>query len=233
MTDRRCIVCTRRDVAEHEQTCPECVGQSRRDLQSIVELVAIGEEYLDGLPSRSPGTPKDGSRSAELSMPGGDLLVMLSGGSEGRSAAGRHDEVNAAAHGDPPSVLHSLAWWEDDWRDIRGDGPGAWPARLSTTTDYLERQTTWAAQHHPAFNEYVAELTQLRSRLEPLLRTDDRPMRSPVPCLTCDARALKRLWRDDGLEDDWTCQKCRRTYTPEQYWMAVAEHERRQEMMTA
>lgn len=184
MSDEGCIVCFR-DLRDEAQTCINCLNRARNNLSAIVELAALGEERLDGWPAVSPGSPRDGSRSHERPLPGGDLLVMLSDGSEGRS------EPDALFQDDPESLTYMLGSWEDDWRQIRGESAAPAKATIANTADYLNERLGWAAQHHPAFDEFATQLSKAVSALESGLRSGDRVERG-VPCRECGERLIRR-----------------------------------------
>lgn len=224
---RHCCVCGRRHLADSEpQTCVHCVGQVRRDLAAIVELAALGAERIDGWPPKSPSAPGNSSRSAEQPPLIGDLGVMLAPGSQGAFwAAGDwrgKPPVNDNLPTDPVPVEWLLCSWEDDWRETLGV-PSAQPDRqgpLAAARRFLDHHHGWAAQHHPAFDEYAADLAKARTMLEGQLAAGDRPEPTAVACFECGGQ-LTRAWTDDGLDDNRKCRKCRTTYEPEQYWFAV------------
>lgn len=184
MSADACIVCFR-DLRDEVQTCINCLNRARNNLSAIMELAALGEERLDGWPAISAGTPKDGAQIHERPLPGGDLLVMLSDGSEGRS------EPDALFQQDPDSLTFMLGSWEDDWRQIRGEGAAPHKATITNTVAYLNERLGWAAQHHPAFDEFAGQLSKAVSALESGLRTGDRVERG-VPCRECGERLIRR-----------------------------------------
>jgi len=177
MSVTACIVCFR-DLGDEPQTCINCLNRARNNLSSILELAAVGDERLDGWPAVSGGTPKDGSRSHERPLPGGDLLVMLSDGSEGRS------EPDALFQLDPDPISFMLGSWEDDWRNLRKEPAAPEKATIGSTTAYLSKRLAWAAQHHPAFDEFSTQLAKSVGALESSLRHGDRVERG-VPCSGC------------------------------------------------
>lgn len=184
MSLEACIICTR-DLREELQTCINCLNRARNNLSAVVELAALAQERLDGWPAVSPGSPQDGSKTHERPLPGGDLLVMLSDGSEGRS------EPDALFQGDPESLTYMLGSWEDDWRHIRGESAAPHKATIANAVDYLNERLGWAAQHHPAFDEFAGQLGKAVSSLEAGLRSGDR-VEHGVPCRECGERLIRR-----------------------------------------
>lgn len=190
MSVTACIVCFR-DLGDESQTCINCLNRARNNLSSIVELACLAVKRLDGWPAISAGTPKDGSQGDERPLPGGDLLVMLSDGSEGRS------EPDALFQHDPESLTYMLGSWEDDWRHVRGEPAAPERATVANTADYLNQRLGWAAQHHPAFDEFAGQLGKTVSALEAGLRHGDRVERG-VPCRDCGERLIRRAAPKQG-----------------------------------
>lgn len=128
---------------------------------------------------------------------------------------------------DPQSVAQVLTSWEDDWRHTRGEPASSMPAHstarvVHAAAGYLEVHTRWAAQHHPAFDEYVHDLQALHSRLERATGRDQRIVRAEAECFGCGADALVRELTDRGYEDRWTCRRCGETYDWSRYLLAVS-----------
>jgi len=184
MSSDPCIVCCR-TLGDEIQTCINCLNRARNNLSAITELAALSEERLDGWPAISAGSPQDGAQIHERPLPGGDMLVMVSDGSEGRS------EPDALFQQDPESLSYMLGSWEDDWRQIRGEAAAPHKATIANAADYLNRRLGWAAQHHPAFDEFAGQLGKAVSALEAGLRSGDRVERG-VPCSECGERLIRR-----------------------------------------
>jgi hypothetical protein len=128
--------------------------------------------------------------------------------------------ANPHRESDPPSVVHELATWEDDWRRQR-DESAAGPASVVSAVGYLSRAAGWAADRHPAFDEFAADVARLRSRLEVATAMDSRPLVSgDVRCFQCQI-PLRRDWSEEGLSDDWHCPRCRTAYDQASFWLAM------------
>lgn len=208
-----CPVCTRSLTHDDPPMgCERCLTRAREDLAAIVELYALLPAVMRASAYGQPGAPRNGSRSSERQIPGGDALVMLGGGSHAYTAPG----VEA---GDPPSVAFELSRWEDDWRITRGEPAAQVDANVTTAAGYLEVHARWAASEHPAFDEFATDMRSLRARLESACGRTDRAEKG-APCMDC-GELLRRRWTDSGLSDEWTCRSCERVYSDPEYWLAV------------
>lgn len=198
---------------QHGITCDKCTVQTLTWLNDVVDLYATLPDHIGVIAGLAPGGK---NRSNDTSMPGGDALVMLSPGSEGRAEQHRI----TAFDGDAPSVAHALSAWEDEWRTTRGEQAAP---ELETTTGaakYLARHNAWAAQCHGGYGEYRDELRRLRGRLRSVCGDSARPVRAAVACLDCGGD-LVRPFTEVGLSDVWECEDCGRHLTAGQYVQAV------------
>lgn len=156
---------------------------------------------------------------------GGEAMAMLGPGSPGESRTCLAERGLDAAHVDderwaeqgPPLLV--LATWEDDWRIQFGHGGGL-RATVDRAADYLARNLTRAGSEHPAFDEFAADLRRLRARLEAVIHDQPQGDLAGIPCFDCGGD-LERKLTDRGLEDHWTCRRCRRRYTDPEYHLAV------------
>lgn len=228
-SSRRCIVCHHRALAEHEpQTCRRCVSVTLSALHDSSRLYGLLDVELCGrIGAASTG---DSFGSSERPIPMSELLTLLGPGSDAHSH--RDDQLD-----DAPSVVGVLATWEDDWRQTRGM-PGA-PnlATVASCSAFLSVQHGWAAQNHPAFDEYAGDMRALRFRLLRALGLSDDPVRMGADCFECGAVLVRDYasplpcnhGRDHhvsgcdqgGLRDWCRCVGCGRTYTPAQYHLAL------------
>lgn len=209
-----CVVCGNHLTPADTQTCIWCVGRVRRDLRTIVELYALLPAQMVEA-NLSNWNTSDG-RSSDTMVPGGDALVLASGGN---TAANGDRDVQPD---DPEPILPLLATWEDSYRTIRHEAAAGY-ASMTTVAAYLDAKHLWAAQHHGAFTDYAEDLARVRARLEATLR--EGPQRSPIPCLTCERRSLERAMpREDAKDLPWACAHCHRNYSEDEYWMAVRAH---------
>ena len=213
-----CIVCGLSLAHDEPQTCMRCVDQVRQDMREIEQLYALLPGMLADAVYGQPGKPREGGASTEDPLPGGVLLTMLAPGSAGAQAQG-HEENADNRPDDPPSVAFELSRWEDDWRSVRGEPAALEEANVSGAREYLDRRLLWAANSHPAFDEFASDVRALLGKVRGAASMAERP-ETGAPCFECSA-ALERGWGETGLSDDWHCPRCRRTYTQAAYWLAV------------
>lgn len=212
---RLCIVCQRQSLTVHEpQTCPACVGAVRVDLADLVEAYTLLEpDGLIGLTLRGDGTMQRHAHRYELD-------------------GGIRDEWSS----DPLPVIAALASWEDFWRADYGD-PTAGEATLTGVVGYLTGNLDTghrAAQTHPAFDEFAANVRQLRSAVRFAAGLSDVPVEAEAECFDCGGQLL-RTFRPpvapvqrrrkglpaEGLTDEWTCGWCREVYDQARYFLAL------------
>jgi hypothetical protein len=214
VSTRLCIVCQRTELEATElQTCVRCLGAARRDVLDIADMYALLPAELQGRAGAATPPEANGHIHGDGDpLPGGDVMVMLGPGS-------------TRPHSEPvdvDSVLGVLERWDTDWRVAFGWTAADMPANVVDCAGYLRDRLHHAAQKHPAFDEFASDLRQLKHTMEAALRAG--PQRSPVPCLTCGARALEVPEpRGDGRRFEWQCGKCHRNYTQEEFWMAVRQ----------
>lgn len=251
MTDQRtCIVCHRQALEPTErQTCVGCLARTRNALAETVELYALLPGELTG--HVGAARPPDAVGKADTDgLP--EALVMLGGGTAGTVNGTRPTATDPTgrAHAadvwpaDPPSVLGVLGTWEDDWRDVAGLPAATVEATAATCSEFLLGRLGWAAQQHPAFDEFAADVRQLVAMLQHVTRRDDVIDRgAKIPCPDC-GRPLIRHYADPdpcthrgphrergcdqgGRRDDWRCSSraCGRLVTEREYWFAVAAYE--------
>jgi hypothetical protein len=234
-----CCVCERESLTEHErQTCAKCVARVRADLADIEHLYA----RLPGLlvETRFPadsGSDKIRGGDDDERLLGGEPLAMLARGGTGMDAAvhapgtqwhGNRDHITDERLTDPPSIADFLAILEDDWRNLQHH-PAAGPPSVAGSVAYLTSQLDRMAQAHSEFDYFARDIRDLVTRLRSTTGTENYPMRG-VECFDCGTR-LERRYQDPvrqpdgtrlgGLEDEWGCPKCHRTYEPAEYWLAL------------
>lgn len=208
-----CIACGTSLPTEQPQACLPCVHDARSRLAEITELWATLPTYL-GHPKAPVMDASPGSKSDETPLPGGDVLSLLADGSDGRWAQGEAHNLDHLPS-DAPSIAHELSRWEDDWRNARAEPASTQRATVAGAANYLTARMTWAGDHHPAFDEFTSDIRKLLSRLKTVTATDDRP-ETGAPCFDCGATLERRMG-----EETYTCPRCRRTYDPASYWLAV------------
>ena len=244
---RHCVVCVGHLAEQDRQTCVECLGRVRRDLADIVDLFAMLPDQLEhragqtALALLAPGSVgafwRDREQASRLDRtpwrPAQRLrhepVVWSSDpGRQAEQAAGVGwvaGSANPNLPTDPPSVAYELGQWEDDWRSVRGEPAATEAGTVVGAVGYLSRRAGWAADHHPAFDDFASEVASLRARLEVATSMDSRPLRGAgVTCFQCEGVELRREWTDHGLADDWACPRCRTTYDQGTYWLAVRAH---------
>lgn len=224
-TEAHCIVCGIEHV--DQRTCPDCITATREDLHQVLDLTGrLGDE--------AEHHPDD-------EIPGGNATVMVGPYSLGSQADSHEHESEA----DPPHPLLTLATWEDDWRKTFGQ-PAAGPASVVAAVVYLGRWLHHAAQHHDAYDDFAREVGQLRSRLEDVLRDGERDERA-APCPKCKVNLVRKAkprrrvrycpghgplttcpipqqgcCDSGGLADEWSCPRCKKTFSKKDYHNIVA-----------
>jgi 5-hydroxyisourate hydrolase-like protein (transthyretin family) len=197
-----CSVCGISLPRDRIAVCTPCLADTRRRLTQIVETYAILPTYLGRVPSASDWR-RSGPRGDGNPLLGGDVLSMLASGSGGRSQirgvlmpdGKRSVEHEQDEHvGDPPSVAHELASWEDDWRLWRGEPAAEVAPDVSTAANYLLVRLPWAADTHEAFAEFATDVRRLLSRLETATATGDRDDVG-ASCFSCGTD-LRRTYAD-------------------------------------
>lgn len=224
-----------RSLAETDprMACETCLTATRSHLAGIVlmwqelpaHLRTVAGTALGGLRGGSDGHP----------LPGGQVLSLLGPGSAGTSARKltRTDVargLDGREHGidnqpeDTPSVAWVLATWEDDLRHSRSDEPAMSGTSTSRVVQdaarYLEVHARWAANNHPAFDEFASDLRSLHVRLETATHRLRRPTRLGADCFDCGGDLIRRVV--DGLEEEHaTCTVCHEQYEPGRYTLAL------------
>jgi ribosomal protein L37AE/L43A len=207
-TRDHCTSCHTRHLDKaHPLMCPSCVGAIRNDLDAALRLE--GQLFGQAL--------ADASRA----IPGGEAMVMLGPGSDGSAGLAAGDHIHES-RADPTPTLTLLAKWAEQWRaafghPVRGRGT----RKLHQVAGYLQRQLTQAAQIQQC--ETVRLATELRAqvgRLEAILHEGIRHDAAGVACFDCGGK-LQRRMIETGIEDEWTCARCRRRYSQPEYHLAV------------
>lgn len=218
-----CPVCGH-SLSEHEPAfaCEQCLTRARADLAGIVEMYAELPRHL-GHP-RSTAYDRSRPSTDGAPLPGGDALVLLGPGSPGYD-----DDDVTVRDGDPASVAFELDWWQRDWADSRGENPDLTPrsvaAMVRYAAGYLEVHARWAANNHPGFDAFAADLNRLHRLLEhATARTDAREV-AEAACMSCggqlvrevqprqdDGGASRKGLPEEGYQSGFTCQGCGRVY---------------------
>ena len=205
----RCLVCTAPLSAAELRTCLTCLSEVRGGLLRLERLFAELPSLFANLGAASALDSVLARGGDDATLPGGDVLVMLGPGSSS----------HAGSPTDPPAVTFELWSWAGDWCEVRREDPAKVPTGVPALADWLSVRAGWAADHHPAFDEFASDVRRIVVRLEDVTGRSDRPEKGP-PCPYCRA-SLLREWTDAGLSDDWVCTRCRRAFNPPQYRLAV------------
>lgn len=206
--ERHCVVCRRTHV---DVTCAECLAGIRDDLRQIREMC--------GLPLIE-----------ELLTNGRDEARMLIGPTANPEAWGHRamsammGRVDAAYLNDCRDEKHPL-WvlgtWSEVWRDHLNQHSDL-PITLQRAADYVDRHLhEMAKRDDPDFGQFAEEVRGCREHLQLVLRDQDKGDRANVGCFDCGGRLERKLTKNDGFEDVWTCGRCRRRYTPGEYNFAL------------
>jgi hypothetical protein len=86
---------------------------------------------------------------------------------------------------DAPAIAFELSRWEDDWREVRGEPVAMAEASVVGCVGYLVSHLDWAAQQHPAFQEFATDVRRLLSRLATTTAMAEFD-NIGAACLTCD-----------------------------------------------
>ena len=221
--ERHCQVCGREHVTVDskgsDQTCATCLGETREDLQLVVELSGrtLAEAVHKGVDS-------------EAAMLAGRAIDTPEG-----IEAWNHRAMSAAMgriavldQADERHPLWVLGTWEMLVREHLNQ-PSEARITVSEAARYLgEHLTRLAHDVEFAFDELARDLRRCRVHLENVLQDGERPKRSEVPCLDC-GRRLERRYPAAGIEDVYRCPKCERVYTQGDFARAKADHLSKQE----
>lgn len=92
---------------------------------------------------------------------------------------------------------------------------------VSALAHYLEVHARWAANTHPAYEEFHADLRALHARLEIATHRRRAPTKAGAQCFECGG-VLERRIDENGLEETQvTCRVCREVYEPARYNLAL------------
>lgn len=205
MTDERlCMVCTSVTLTASElQTCTSCLGSARLALIDIDNLSGMLATELLGRAGTAPPLDPSGVRGDTDRLPGGDILDLLVDGSAQSTASptGNREHVQDHAVGGV-SVASVLGSWEDDWRGRRHLAAATAAATVSAATSFLLQNVGWAAQHHPAFDDFAREIQDLRSRLRRVTGDGDSVEAAAIACPQCKGELTRHVADPDACDHD-------------------------------
>lgn len=225
-----CVICGR----EHAKSaCVGCLEAARSDLGAIWDLCCAlpGEAAVKGAQSEAmmlmgPSADPEAWRNYAMSAVRGRLCRCATRtGRACPSMFGRPcpDAAYVDDCRDEQHPLWVLGSWEQIWRDFL-DHPTDAPITIEAAYAYLDLQMGYMAdQVEPAFDEFARELRGCRAHLENVLVDGVRTERGHVPCIDCEMRLMKVYGKTEP-DDHWTCGKCHRVYTAEEYTLAQRHH---------
>lgn len=208
--ERHCICCGMRHSLD--QTCPSCISDTRDDLDAIVTMLSrLHEQALNGSTLSGSGAVKPAAAAA---IPGGDAMVELGPFSDGSAATDAKQKADESVSPDA-TIAHTLASWSQDWTEHAGG-----THRHPLNDDHV----TWAATFHPAFDVFVTEIRQCRSRLEDMVHDGERSDLG-APCFSC-RRPLERQYGTSDDTDKWWCGRCKKSFDVGEYVTMVGKNYR-------
>lgn len=219
-------ICTAERFTKTGDRIPSCLDNTRHLLRTIGELFADLEfhvGHINGSLHTQNGYESDG-----LPLPGGDRLVLLSGGSQGLS-----DDGMTVKPTDPPSVSFDLQFWALGVMDARQDHAdneavllGGTPTRVvRNSLRYLDRTMLWSANQFPGFDLMVENLRELASRLERATGQGLPVEKANADCFDCGGKLIRRADPRTGLIENRPaeCKDCGAVYDPQRYHLALRE----------
>ena len=199
----QCVLC-RDPLAWHEQqTCGSCINHVRDNLVGVARGYAHLERVI-----------RHGAYRTGRVLTGHALVYVTDGSTEG---GGPDDWLT-----DPTPVVAILEANERAWRRVFQHGPAEEIATVARCLAYLQKWHLRAAREFSGFDDYAAEIRDLRARLEHTVGLADDP-EPAAPCFACHGD-LVREYGDAGLSDDRVCRGCGAVYEPKDYWFALRVH---------
>lgn len=190
-----------------------CTTHLTRTANTLAEVVAMHARLVTVLvPPTSTGAPRVSGTppsSAPLNLDAWDLL-----------AAGNPRPVHDEWHDQTgnPSVSTVLWLWAQDWRETRAQRETQPDPDVPSLAKWLANRLEWAAEEHPAVDEFIRELGGLYGRLLAVLGETERKAEPclGIPCRYCRRPMLFR--RPDGSGDvDCRHADCQAVYRADEY----------------
>jgi hypothetical protein len=124
------------------------------------------------------------------------------------------------------SVATTLDTWVRDWREVRAASEQLPDAAVIVLATWLHTRLDWAADRHPAVDEFAADITDVHAALRGVLGLIGPwpELLVGVPCRRCDTRALYRQPVGHyGAQLYVECGQCGDLMTPEETerWMQL------------
>ncbi len=204
-----CVVCTHHHP-ERGMVCEACRTWADGILRDIAELHAQLPAAL--IPGASSHEHVSGTPEAPLPLQVAPLDLGMPARALTLTAAGRQHRDDQIGDLSVASVLKT---WADYWREYlyRERPPRPTVPHL---VRWMRDRLHWACDNHPAIDECVAELRDLRGRLRVVLgQTSPKGELLRVPCSKCDQLTLHRRPGDDRVH----CQDddCAAILYPDEY----------------
>jgi hypothetical protein len=155
------------------------------------------------------------SGSREAPIPGRLDVLNLRGPGSTHPRGHCDDQIGATP------VFAALETWERDWRDLRGWAvTGTWPdlrTALGAIVRFLDAHLDWAADEHPAFDEFAAEVRAVHAAMR-VAREGREPVVvvGPCPAIVDGVRCgsmLRMLARADVVK----CRACGQSWEWEHF----------------
>jgi len=123
-----------------------------------------------------------------------------------------HGDPTCSPDGDqygPVNPIEILWSWARDWRTYRHVGEvGPEPDLVSVVT-WLRNRVDWAADHHPAIDDFADEVYEALTGLREVLNVRRYTQRYREPCPRCDTKALYREVDPERGASAWVqCGQC-------------------------
>lgn len=166
-------------------------------------------------------------------MPGGEAMVNLAGLAD-MATWMRRDELadgDLAAYEDPDdlwSPFQMLDFWSGSWRAELGqdyDDPN-WRPTLATEAAFLRNPDVlaWAWDNEMHWDDFAADVSKARGKLEGVLLEGERPERIRVVCPDCESgRRLIIRYGATEAEDTWKCPACKHHFDADDVQRAYAK----------
>lgn len=211
----RCVLCSDTDrdgqprernwAAPGRQTCEGHYARTQRAL----DVIPYQWSMLSAAPGSGNGQARvsgSSEQSLGVSIPVLDLIGPANTGTVHDPYRDQCGNVSVA------SILDS---WAADWADMRGESrPLPTVARLS---EWLKERLDWADEHHPALQDFAADLQRtvwaLRAANGDLPAPDDH--KDGIECPKCDMMALFDV--GDFIECVEANYGCGKLLTPAEY----------------
>lgn len=172
VTAPACTICRRGLYADElgHQACRPCTDRIDRDLRALAGddglYARLSGRLMPG--SGSGGPAVSGSRTAPLPLRLEPLSLIARGG-----------------------VVTILQTWIVDWHELLGYQHPRWEGGLQQQCDQavnrLRTLLPWAAERHPAFDEFAREIGQVKRQCEAQV-TGERPPRRVYVICPCQQR---------------------------------------------